>query len=242
MPEDQALATANFNQLPSTQLGSDDAFEELSRGGEYLGRVQLFSNNKEVKAGLIMAGHWGIPESAEEVTDLGTSVDILPLARRPKAMDFNDKDTIISNYDMTSEEFQRIADASMGANSGCAYGPSFLVIERSTGRFLEFFCGSKSTRTEAKKIYSSLPLTEQDIAARKLNTQPHGPLPLTLKIKLVTKGKNSWHVPVVTKCSTPFQNLPPLGKFFKEIERFVNPQADNLEKVDEQDAAKRRAR
>ena len=242
MSEDQALATTNFNQLPSTQLGSDEAFDELSKGGDFLGRIQLFSNNKEVKAGLIMAGHWGIPESAEEVTDLGISVDVLPLARRPKAMDFNDKDAIISNYDMTSAEFQRIADASMGTNSGCAYGPSFLVIERSTGRFLEFFCGSKSTRTEAKKIYPYLPLTEKDIATRKLKADPHGPLPFTMKIKLVTKGKNSWHVPVVTKCSTPFQNLPPIEKIFTEIDHFVNPKDDNVEKVDEQEVAKRRAR
>ena len=31
------------------------------------------------------------------------------------------------------------------------YGLSFLVYERSTGRFLEFFCGSKSTRSERAK-------------------------------------------------------------------------------------------
>ena len=34
------------------------------------------------------------------------------------------------------------------------YGPSFLVFERSTGHFVEFFCGTKSTRGQAKNISS----------------------------------------------------------------------------------------
>ena len=241
MSEEKALTPVNFNNLPSTQIGSDAAFEDLSQGTDFLGRLQLFSNNKEVKSGLIMSGHWGIPESKDEVTDLGIVVDLLPLARRPKALDLSDKDAIIANYDVESDEFQRIADASMEKNSNCMYGPSFLVLERSTGRFLEFFCGSKSTRSEAKKIYPYLPLTDQDIAARKLKSNPHGPMPFTMKIKLID-GKFTYHVPVVTKCSTPFQDLPPMEKIVKEIERFINPQEEEVEKVDEKEAGKRRAR
>ena len=83
---------------------------------------------------------------------------------------------------------------------------SFLVFERGTGRFLEFFCGSKSTRSEAKKLYPFLPLTTADIARQQAagndvdGLEPHGPLPLTLKSRLVEKGTYSWHVPVVVKC------------------------------------------
>ena len=64
-----------------------------------------------------------------------------------------DTDAVLVNYDPESEEFKRIAATSLDKESHCMYGPSFLVVERSTGRFLEFFCGSKSTRSEAKNIY-----------------------------------------------------------------------------------------
>jgi hypothetical protein len=242
MSNDQALVPVNLNQLPSTQLGSDSGFDSLSEGNEFLARLQLFSKGGAINKGLIKPGHWGIPEGDEDVTDLGTSIDLLPLARRPKALDMSDKDAIVVNYDMESDEFKRIADAAGEQDSGCMFGPSFLVIERSTGRFLEWFCGTKSTRSEAKKIYPYLPLTEQDIAQRKLEAEPHGPLPFTMKIKLVERKRFSWHVPVVVKCSTPFTQLPEMDRIVKEIEKFINPQDSGVEKVDEKETGKRRAR
>ena len=120
------------------------------------------------------------------------------------------------------------------------YGPSFLVFERSSGRLLEFFCGSKSTRGEAKKIYPYLPLTEADIAARELSgVEPHGPLPLTLKSRLVEKPTFSWHVPVAVKCSTPFTNLPSQAVIVREIEKFITVKDDGVEKVSEEQANRR---
>jgi hypothetical protein len=242
MSNEQTLVPANLSQLPSTQLGSDAAFDDLSKGGEFLARLQLYSKGSAINKGLISPGHWGIPEGDEEVTDLGPSVDLLPLARRPKAIDLGDKDAIVVDYDMASDEFKRIADAAMEQDSGCMYGPSFLVIERSTGRFLEWFCGTKSTRSVAKRIYTYLPLTEEDIKARGVKAEPHGPLPFTMKIKLVERKRFSWHVPVVVKCSTPFANLPPTDKVIQEIQRFINPKDTGVEKVNEEEAQKRRAR
>jgi len=240
--ETNALATIDFSQLPSTQLGSDKGFADLSQGGDFLARLQLFSKGSAINKNLIQPGHWGIPEGDEDVTDLGTSIDLLPLARRPKAIDLSDKDAVVCNYDMTSDEFQRIADASMGQDSGCMYGPSFLIIERSTGRFLEWFCGTKSTRSEAKKIYPYLPLTPQDIALREIEAEPHPPMAFTMKIKLVERKRFSWHVPVVVKCSTPFSKVPVNEAVIKEIERFIDPKDTGVEKVQEEVSKKRRAR
>ncbi len=242
MSKDQALVPVDLNQLPATQRGDDKGFDDLSQGGDFLCRLQLFSKGAAINKQLIQPGHWGVPEGDDDVTDLGISIDLLPLARRPKALDMSDKDAIVVNYDMGSEEFKRIADASMGSDSGCMYGPSFLVIDRSTGRFLEWFCGTKSTRSEAKKIYPYLPLTESDIAARKLDAKPHGPQPLTMKIKLVERKRFSWHVPVVVKCSTPFATLPAMEKIVMEVERFISPKDTGVEKVQEETGKKRRAR
>ena len=235
------LTTVDFNQLPSTQIGNDSAFDEISKGSqEFLPRLQLYTKGSAIDKGLIAPGRWGIPDG-DEVTDLGPSVDILPLARRPKAIDLSDTEAIVTNYDVKSETFKEIMERSLETNSGCMYGPSFLVWERSSGQFLEFFCGAKSTRSEAKKVYPALPVTEADIKARGLKgVQAHGPVPLTMRTKLVQKKSWSWHVPVIGKCSTPFENLPTNEVIVKEIQRFVNPSEDNVEKVNEE--ANRRAR
>ena len=210
MSDNTNLVPVNLEQLPSTQIGSDEQFADLAKSADYIGRLQLFTKGKAVNKKLVGPGNYGIPESDEEVIDLGDTIDIIPLARRPKAIDMTDSEAIIVNYDPETNEFKRIAAQSLEKESHCMYGPSFLVYERSTGRFLEFFCGNKSSRSEAKKVYPYLPLSQADIDAKAAkgedvgDLQPHGPLPLTLKSRLVEKGTYSWHVPVVVKCATPF--------------------------------------
>jgi hypothetical protein len=241
--QNQALVPVDLSQLPSTQVGTDAGFDDLSDGAEFLSRLQLCGKGKLIDKGLIAPGHWGIPGGDDEIEDLGREIDILPLARRAKALDMSDREAIITNYDIESEEFERIRATSAGKDTGCMYGVSFLVIERSTGRFLEYFCGSKSTRPEAKKIYPALPLTAQDIEARGMTgEEPHDPRPLTFRNKLVVKPTFSYHVPVISKCSTPFTRMPPMDKLVAEIERFLNPPADGVEKVQENEGGEERAR
>lgn len=231
------LVPVNFTQLPSTQVGGDDQYTELAKSSDYLGRLQLFTKGKAVNRKLIGPGNYGIPVSDEEVIDLSDEIDIIPFARRPKALDMNDAEAIIVSYDPTTDEFKRIAAQSLEKESGCMYGPSFLVFERSQGIFLEFFCGNKSARSEAKKLYAYLPLTQADIDAKAAKGEdvsglvPHGPLPLRLKSRLVEKGKFSWHVPVVNPCVEPFLNLPPLERIVKEMVAFTTVKDNGVERV-----------
>jgi hypothetical protein len=231
------LIPLNLNQLPSTQLGSDDQFADLARSADFLPRLQLFTKGKAVNRKLVGPGNYGIPESEEKVQDLGDRIDIIPLARRPKAIDMTDNEAIIVNYDPTSAEFQRIADTSLERDSHCMYGPSFLVFERTQGLFVEFFCGNKSARSEAKKLYPYLPLTQADIDAKAAAGQdvtglvPHGPLPLTLTSRLVEKKTYSWHVPVVLPCNLSFSNLPSMDRIVKEITLFTAVKSNGVERA-----------
>lgn len=242
------LINLDLNQLPSTQVGSDEAFADLAKSANFLGRLQLYTKGTAVNKRLIGPGEYGIPESGEEITVLGDSVDLLLLARRPKAIDLNDTEAIITSYDPNDDVFKDIATRSSGQNSKCMYGPSFLVIERTTGRFLEFFCGTKSTRAEAGKLYPFCPLTQTDIDNKAKagvdvsKMTPHGPLAATLNSRLVEKGDWSWHVPVVLPCSTPFGRLPKAEVVIEEIRKFVTVKSDGPEKVSKEEVKGRRAR
>jgi hypothetical protein len=246
MSDNTALIPLNLEQLPSTQIGGDDLYNELAKGGDYIGRMQLYTKGKPVNKGLIPPGHYGIPESDEEIIDLGTSVDIIPLARRPKAIDMTDSEALVISYDMESSEFKRIAAKSNEPESHCQYGPSFLVYERTTGRFLEFFCGNKSNRIEAKKVFPFMALSQADIDAKAAagndvsDLRPHGPLPVTLKVKLAENKRGSWHVPVVVKCSTPFTKVPSMDVIVREMQKFLTVKDNGVERVEETKPARAR--
>lgn len=245
----QSLVPVNLdlNQL-STQIGAEDDFADLSKGTAFLGRLQLYTKGSAVNRKLIGPGEFGIPDSDEQIIGLGETVDILPLARRPKAIDLSDKEAIITVYDAQSDVFRDIAARTTGQDSGCMYGVSFLVIERKTGRLLEFFCGTKSTRPEAGKIAAFLPLSANDIERKAAagvdvsNMEPHGPIPCSMKSKLIEKGKFSWHVPVVLPCSTPFTKMPKAEAIYVEVQKFLNPSSTEVEKAPEPDGKKKRAR
>ena len=143
-----------------------------------------------------------------------------------------DTQAVIAVYDVKNPEFVRIQEEAAKKESHCMFGPSFLVYEQGTSRFLEYFCGTKSSRSEAKKLFPFLPLTQAMIDAMAArdedvsNLKPHGPLPLTLKSKLVEKGDWSWHVPVVVPCTIPFTTLPKMEVILKEITRFLTISGD----------------
>ncbi len=242
---ENSLVPVDLSQLPSTQMFNDDVYDGIAQSATFLARLQLYTKGKAIDKGLIGPGHYGIPESGDEITDLGTSINVIVLARRPKAVDMSDSDAIITSYDPNSPEFKRIADKSLEKESNCMYGPSFLVVEQANWqRPLEFFCGTKSTRAEAKKIYPFLSVSAEQIEARGLKgVKPQGPQAMTLTVRFVEKGKYSWHVPVANKCTTPFTKMLPIEKLAEEISKFINAKADDIEKVEEAPAGKgRRAR
>lgn len=243
-----ALVVLDLSQLPSIHVGTDEQLADLAKSNSFLGRLQLFTKGTAINKGKIRPGHYGIPEQGEDVTDLGDEIDVIALSRRPKALDMSDGEAIIASYDPASDEFKRIAAKSSESESKCMYGTSFLVFERKSARFLEFFCGSKSNRPTAGEIAPFMARSQADIDRLLANNVilgddivPRGPKPFTLKVRLAESKKGySWHVPVVQTCSVPFDNLPALPKILDEITRFTNVVGDGVEKVEE--TGKKRAR
>jgi len=236
------LIPFNADQLPSVELATNDELKTLTQGTDFLQRIQLVTKGKFVDTGKINPGRYGVPQTGgEEIIDLGAEIDILPLVVRAKALDMRDRDAIIAVYDMNLPEFERIKTLAAESNSGCMWGPSFLILERNTGIFYEFFMGNKSARQESGKLTPFLPISKEKAEA--IGEEPHGPIPCTLKNRYIQRPTYGWHVPVVTKCSEPFTNLPPLDQIRKEVAKFAATKDNGIERVnDDEEASSSRAR
>ncbi len=229
--------------LPCMELATDDQLQELSKGVDYLQRVQLVTKGKYVDTGKIKPGHYGVPQpGGEEIEDLGPEIDFLPLCVRPKALDMRDKEAIVAVYDMDDPAFKEIKMLSAQSDSNCMWGPSFLVLERSTGKLFEFFMSNKSARNESGNLVKFLPISDEK--AKRTGVEPQGPLPCTLKARYAKSGSWGWHVPVVTKCSEPFTNAPDVEFIREEMVKFTSVKDNGVQNVtgEEAKATKSRAR
>jgi hypothetical protein len=219
--------------LPAVTTDQLETLDEVAKGSEFLARIQLVSKGKYVDTGKSKPGRWGIPlPGGDEITDLGEKIDIIPFAYRPKALDIADREAIVSVYDVKDPEFQRIKSAPK--NTGCMWGPSFLVLERSTGKLFELFFGSITGRAEAGKLKPFLP------------TEANGgsPSAASLAIRYKKTEKFNYHVPVITKCSEPFDESVMKvteAQIMEEIEKFLNPEA-GAEKVPEEETKNKKKR
>ena len=200
----------SVDQLPAVSEERLAATEVVASETSFLPRLQLISKGKYVDTGKITPGRWGAP-AGDEITDLGETIDVLPLSVRTKALDVSDRDNIIAVYDETSDEFQRIKKAPK--NTGCMWGLSYLVLERQTQKLYELFFGNASGRAEAPKLKAFLP------------REGRPPRVATLGIKYKKTKDYGWHVPVVNKCSEPIEGGPAMPAVIKAIETFNNPKA-----------------
>ncbi len=197
----------------------------------YLRRLHLVSSGsaKYVAAGNSPVGVYIIPGTGAECEVLSDNVDIIPFAIRDKALDTNENPPV-ALFDIDDPLYQEIEERSKTKDSGCLCGPSFLVFERNMGEFFEFFCGGVSAQMEAGKLGPFLPVSPAQ--AELFGTEVKGADPLTLQTKQITRPRQLWYAPVVTACSTPFNNLPSAEVIVAEIVKFMNPPTA-VEKVQE---------
>jgi hypothetical protein len=217
------------SNLPvSTQ--SKEVFQDLAKSSAFLGRLQLYSKGAAIMKNLIGSGEFGIPEGDDKITVLGPKLDAVVLVRRPKALDISDTSAIVQSFDPDSADFKRIAKQSAGKDSGCMYGVSFLIFERTSKRFLEYFAGTKTARGCCGDLFPFLP--ENHSADAEYLT------PVTMSARLIEKGTFAWHAPVFVKCSTPI-DMPSQERMAEEMTKFLDPDTNSQqgEAVSKEEAA-----
>lgn len=200
------------------QKFDDEDFSLSTKSGDWLPRLQLMTSNSEpCKGGKFPINHYAVVEG-QNFADLGETVDILVIAWRPKAIEIGDE--IITIHDPKHDEFKRIQAKSEEPNSGCMYGPEYLVWIPQSKQFVTYFMGSKSARRESPALRALL----------------HNAA--TLKSHEVKTSKYTWYAPTVTQCSTPF-DLPEAEEIKKQVEKFNNPPETQVERVEEKPEAER---
>lgn len=200
-----------FESLPLAKY-SDEDFSNSTKSGDWLPRLQLMTSQSEkCKEGSFPINHYALVRGTD-FSDLGPTIDIAVVSWRPKAIEMGD--AVISVYDVNDAEFKRIQDKSGEMNSGCMFGPEFLVWIPAIKEFATFFMGNKSARREAPNVKARMGRAA------------------TLKSSKIETAKYTWFAPVVVPCSTPF-DLPDPTALGEVVERFVNPPKTEVEKVDE---------
>ena len=186
------------------------SFDDVVAGPQsYLPRLQLFGSKSDACAtGDIAIGHYGLVLDSG-IVDLGEELDAVIVSWRPKALQI-DGDTIITEYNPETDLYQKIKELSFVSDSGCMFGPEYLLWINGQNQFATYFMSSKTARREAKKVH---PLVGQ--AA-------------TFKCKLIEYKKYKWHGPVVISCSAPLE-VPSLEVIQATVESFQNPPKSDVE-------------
>jgi hypothetical protein len=215
MSDELIVVVPQNEQLPVEYQAEWDS---VVSAGDFIPRIQLYgSNSNAVKKEHIAQGRYGFPKSADEIVDLGKDVPCIPLAWSFKAMQFSGSgDPPVVSYDPKSPSFLSIKEVADGGGlSGSVYGIEFLLFLTSAptgvGNYVTLFLNSASSRREAASFRGLLGKAA------------------TLKVRLAQNKKGSWHVPVITPCSTPPANVPDSDEMHKRIEQFKNPPAPTAE-------------
>lgn len=221
----------------------DDDFKEGAKGTQYLARLQLMTSRSDAcSVDGFPINHYAKIENREP-TDLGESVDVLPLAWRTKALNSDTMQTVynvkkivkhgdadyptgtdIGDVEIPNPAWFAIESASFVTNSKCMYGIEFLVWVPVLKEFLGFYFGSKSSRGEAPNLKVFL-----DAGS-----------PATCGWKPMQNKSFKWSGPKVTACTTPMVDLPNWDAAAKLKHEFLNPPEETVEELADSEIDKSR--
>lgn len=187
-------------------------------GSEFLPYIALGQGQSElVQKGELQLGHFALIQG-KNVIPLGSEFCAIVLDVRPCAIQFTPE--MIVSYDTNSDLFRSIKERSSLPDSGCGYGPQFLVYLPDYNRFATYGFLSASARNEAVNIMSEM-------------ATGNGTAVVMQHSERVTSKKNgkSWFVQVTRPCArTDFQI--PLEETHMLIEKFRNPTSTDAEVAD----------
>ena len=214
-------------------LPTTDIAVPANEPGGYAQRIQLASKGKLVDSGTVKPGNYAIIDG-DSATDIGSEVDVIPIAVLDKALDTSCNPPEVY-FGRGTPKYVDVSTRANTPDSGCMYGPVFLVVERKTGKFFEIFFNNKSGRSEAAKLYEFLPIGQAQ--AKACNVQPRAPQPASLTSKYVESKRNKswkWHVPVIKPSTATFAVIPTKEALIEKVTGFLDQKSTPAEEKKEQ--------
>jgi len=148
-------------QLIPIEQGNTDVMKKvMSSGSAFLPRLQFMSSSAKLcKGGKFPINHFAIIQS-EDAVDCGETIDVIVLASRPKALDTNVPvayhDPQLDDDGNFGGDFKDVVDRASKKDSGCMWGPEFLMYVPSTEQYVTFFMGSITARGDAPFLQAHL--------------------------------------------------------------------------------------
>lgn len=205
--------------IPVDVAGDNAGALAVSSNLTFLPRIQLYgSSSTIVKQGKFPMGHFGLIRSKDNIEDLGDSFNALLCSGRAKALRI-DGDNIITIYEHVSDEFKKIQAESAIKDSGCMYGPEFLLWVPKATSFATYFLCNPTGRNAAGEFNALLRRAA------------------TIKSKLIETKKFVWHGPQAIACSTPLDFDMEAVKV--EVDKFKNAVSSKVKTVDDSEGRER---
>ena len=193
----------------------NDAMDESLMGNGFMASLRLLtSQSNQVKAGKFPVNHYGLFRGGDP-EDLGLEVDAIVLTWRAKAFDMSDTDAINTVYDPKTPEWIDIVRRSKIKDSGCSYGPEYLLYIPSLDVYATFFASSISARNEAKNVNNFLPVGGVTKSA-------------TFHSRFIEAKKYSWQLFQIRQCPNDLF-VPDADAYLKAFKDFMNPEAEKKE-------------
>lgn len=212
VPQSTEVVTKEQNDVFAALAGS---------GGKFLPRIQYMSGASAcVKMRKFPSDHFALVTGKDQNMDIGEEFDCLVLAFRSKALDTKDPDGIVTCYDPKLQDgkftgvFADIANRADVKDSGCMFGPEYLLWLPAQKKFATFFFASKTMRNEA-------PLMQEKLGKG-----------ATIGSQFIDTGSYQYNSPQVKDCNTVFE-LPSQEEVDTECKKFLNPETEDngVEKV-----------
>lgn len=203
--------------LPANKF--DEQFDKVASGGGFLPRLMLYGSNSDVVKDEKAQVGYSLVKGKDELTYIGKEVEVLVLSWRPKALDMSGEQ-VVANHNPESPAFKAIAyRADNEKDSGCMFGPEYLVWIPALKCFATFLMGSKTARREAPAVKGFLPKPGQPLKVCQLTT------------KLYSNDRFKWHGPKALESSVPVE-MPDGPEAIDQIEKFQNPPESSVEAVE----------
>jgi len=218
--ENEIAVQDNNNQplIPIVENQYSDADFNFVSGTRFLPRLQLFiAKSSAVSEDKIASNHYGLVTFKDSIVDLGSEVTLLVINWRPRALDTSDRQNIRSSFKPESELFQEIKAKSGMSNSGCQYGPEYLIWIPKVDQLATFFLGGATTRNEARMFHTFL--TKM----------------VTMKSRMVKTEKYVWQTPVTVPCTIDLSEFkfPTPQRIIEAQTEFLHaPEQSGLERVE----------